>query len=82
MRLWVNGTLRQDGTTASMIFDVHHLVWYLRQFMVLHPGDVINSGTAAGVALGLEGNPYLRAGDVVALEINGLGRSEQKLVQA
>lgn len=82
MRLWVNGLQRQHGTSADMIFDVRHVIWYLSQFMVLHPGDVINTGTPAGVALGLPGNPYLRAGDVVELEIDGLGRAAQRLVQA
>lgn len=82
LRLWVNGRPRQDGTTANMIFGIRHVVWYLSQFMVLHPGDVINTGTPAGVALGLPGTPYLRAGDVVALEIDGLGRAQQTLVQA
>jgi 2-keto-4-pentenoate hydratase/2-oxohepta-3-ene-1,7-dioic acid hydratase in catechol pathway len=82
LRLWVNGTLRQDGTTANMIFGIRHVVWYLSQFMVLNPGDLINTGTPAGVALGLPGNPYLRAGDVVELEIDGLGRARQEMVQA
>ena len=82
LKLWVNGTLRQDGTTANMIFGIRHVVWYVSQFMVLNPGDIINTGTPAGVALGIEGNPYLRAGDVVELEIEGLGRARQHLVQA
>jgi 2-keto-4-pentenoate hydratase/2-oxohepta-3-ene-1,7-dioic acid hydratase in catechol pathway len=82
LRLWVNGVQRQNGSTANMIFGVHHVIWYLSQFMVLHPGDLINTGTPAGVALGLPGNPYLRAGDVVELEIDGLGRARQELVQA
>ena len=83
MRLWVNDTLRQNGTTANMIFGVNHIVWYLSQFMVLQPGDIINTGTPAGVALGQpDPKPYLRAGDVVALEIDGLGRARQELKQA
>jgi len=82
LKLWVNGTLRQDGTTANMIFGIRHIVWYVSQFMVLNPGDIINTGTPAGVALGIEGNPYLRAGDIVELEIEGLGRARQELVQA
>ncbi|WP_345762492.1 fumarylacetoacetate hydrolase family protein [Diaminobutyricibacter sp. McL0608] len=82
LRLWVNGEARQDGTTANMLFSVAHVIWYLSQFMVLHPGDVINTGTPAGVALGIPGNPYLRAGDVVELEIDGLGRARQGMVQA
>ncbi len=82
LRLWVNGELRQNGSTSAQIFSVAHVVWYLSQFMVLHPGDLINTGTPAGVALGIPGQPYLRAGDVVELEIDGLGRSRQALVQA
>jgi 2-keto-4-pentenoate hydratase/2-oxohepta-3-ene-1,7-dioic acid hydratase in catechol pathway len=82
LRLRVNGETRQDGTTADMLFSVAHVVWYLSQFMVLRPGDLINTGTPAGVALGIEGNPYLRAGDTVELEIDGLGRASQKMVQA
>jgi 2-keto-4-pentenoate hydratase/2-oxohepta-3-ene-1,7-dioic acid hydratase in catechol pathway len=78
LRLWVNGEPRQDGTTEQMIFGVHHLVWYVSQFLVLHPGDVINTGTPAGVALGRPDKPYLRAGDIVELEIDGLGRQRQR----
>ncbi|MBO0841217.1 MAG: fumarylacetoacetate hydrolase family protein [Sciscionella sp.] len=77
LRLSVNGERRQDGNTANMIFDVDYLVWYLSQFMVLRPGDVINTGTPAGVALGRPDRPYLRAGDVVELDIDGLGRQRQ-----
>ena len=82
LRLWVNGEQRQNGSTADMIFGVHHLVWYLSQFMVLRPGDVINTGTPAGVAMGMPGQPYLRAGDVVELEIDGLGQQRQTFQQA
>lgn len=77
MRLSVNGEIRQDGTSANQIFGVHHVVWYLSQFMVLRPGDLINTGTPAGVALGLPGEPYLRDGDVVELSIDGLGTARQ-----
>ena len=82
LRLWVNGTLRQDGNTKNMIFDVAHIIWYLSQFMVLLPGDVINTGTPAGVALGLPDHPYLMAGDTVELEIDGLGTQRQTFGQA
>lgn len=77
LRLWVNGELRQDGSTRDMIFGVNYLIWYISQFMVLRPGDVINTGTPAGVAMARPGQPYLRAGDVVELEIDGLGRQRQ-----
>ncbi|MFC7987631.1 fumarylacetoacetate hydrolase family protein [Streptomyces sp. NPDC057336] len=80
LRLWVNGELKQDGTTADQIFPVGEVVRYVSQFMVLRPGDVINTGTPAGVAMGQpEPKPYLRAGDVVELEIEGLGRQRQEL---
>ncbi|MEU2787773.1 fumarylacetoacetate hydrolase family protein [Streptomyces sp. NPDC007100] len=80
VRLWVNGTLRQDGTTAEQIFPVAEVIRYLSRFMTLYPGDVVNTGTPAGVAMGHpEPKPYLRAGDVVELEIDGLGRQRQEL---
>ncbi|NED94846.1 fumarylacetoacetate hydrolase family protein [Phytoactinopolyspora alkaliphila] len=82
LQLWVNGELRQDGNTKNLIFGIGHVVWYLSQFMVLEPGDLINTGTPAGVALGMAGQPYLKPGDVVELEIDGLGRQRQVFVQA
>lgn len=83
LRLWVNGELKQSGSTSDMIFGVHFVIWYLSQFMVLRPGDLINTGTPAGVALGQpEPKPYLRADDVVTLEIDGLGRATQTFAQA
>ncbi|WP_030610323.1 fumarylacetoacetate hydrolase family protein [Streptomyces achromogenes] len=83
LRLWVNGELKQDGTTAEQIFPVGEVVRYLSHFMALYPGDVINTGTPAGVAMGApEPKPYLRAGDVVELEIAGLGRQRQELKDA
>lgn len=80
LRLAVNGRKRQDGNTSDMIFGVGYLIWYLSQYMVLEPGDLINTGTPAGVALGLPDHPYLRAGDRVHLEIDGLGWAEQQFV--
>ena len=83
LRLWVNDELKQDGTTADMIFGVLHVIQYLSRFMVLRPGDLINTGTPAGVALGRpDPKPYLRAGDVVTLEIDHLGRATQTVAQA
>ncbi|MEU0885252.1 fumarylacetoacetate hydrolase family protein [Lentzea sp. NPDC005914] len=83
MRLWVNGEIKQNSSTKNMIFPVAEIVRYLSQFLVLRPGDVINTGTPAGVALGqAEPKPYLRAGDVVELEIEGLGKQRQTLGQA
>ncbi|MGW4278027.1 fumarylacetoacetate hydrolase family protein [Streptomyces seoulensis] len=83
LRLWVNGELRQDGSTAQQIFPVAEVVRYVSRFMTLYPGDVINTGTPAGVAMGQpEPKPYLRSGDVVELEIDGLGRQRQQLKEA
>ena len=82
LRCWVNGELRQDGSTKDMIFSVAAIVHYLSQFMLLEPGDLVNTGTPAGVALGMAGQPYLRAGDVVELEADGLGRQRQVMAQA
>ncbi|MEV8623675.1 fumarylacetoacetate hydrolase family protein [Streptomyces sp. NBC_01268] len=82
LRLAVNGDTRQDGDTQNMIFGVAHVVWYLSRYMVLNPGDIINTGTPAGVALGLPGTPYLRAGDVVELSIDGLGTQRQTFAHA
>lgn len=82
LRLSVNGERRQDGSTANLIFDVGYVVWYLSQYMLLEPGDVINTGTPAGVALGRADKPYLRAGDVVELEIDGLGVARQEFAAA
>ena len=83
MRLWVNGEIKQNSSTKNMIFPIAEIVRYLSQFLVLRPGDVINTGTPAGVALGQpEPKPYLRAGDVVELEIEGLGKQRQTLGQA
>jgi len=82
LRLSVNGRKRQDGSTSNMIFGVGYLIWYLSQYMVLEPGDLVNTGTPAGVALGLPDHPYLRDGDRVQLEIDGLGQAEQRFVAA
>jgi 2-keto-4-pentenoate hydratase/2-oxohepta-3-ene-1,7-dioic acid hydratase in catechol pathway len=81
LRSWVNGEPRQDSHTSDMIFPVAYLVWHLSQYLVLDPGDVINTGTPQGVAL--SGRfPYLKAGDLVEMEIEGLGRQRQSVVEA
>ncbi|WP_338757998.1 fumarylacetoacetate hydrolase family protein [Nocardia vulneris] len=77
LRSFVNGAARQDSTTADLIFDVGYLVWHLSQYAVLEPGDIINTGTPAGVALSGR-YPYLRAGDLVEVEIEGIGRAGQR----
>ncbi|MCX5051605.1 MULTISPECIES: fumarylacetoacetate hydrolase family protein [unclassified Streptomyces] len=82
LHLSVNGVKRQDGHTSDMIFPVEHIVSYLSQYMVLEPGDVINTGTPAGVALGLPGTPFLRSGDTVELSVDGLGSQRQTFAQA
>ena len=76
LRTWVNGELRQDGSTADLVFGVAEVIRYLSWFTVLEPGDLVNTGTPAGVALGQpDPKPYLRPGDVVECEIDGLGRT-------
>lgn len=82
LRLWlnVNGKKMQDGNTKTFIFKIPFLVSYLSQFMTLLPGDVISTGTPAGVGLGFNPPFYLKPGDVVELGIDGLGTSTQKVV--
>ena len=82
MQLDVNGQRRQTGSTSTMIFSVAHIVWYLSQFMVLEPGDVINTGTPPGVGMGMQPPVFLQDGDVVELEIDGLGRQRQNVRSA
>ena len=81
MFLDVSGTRRQTGSTRTMIFGVRHLVHYISQFMTLHPGDVITTGTPPGVGLGMKPPKFLKAGDVVTLGIDGLGEQRQKVVK-
>ncbi|MDR3693029.1 fumarylacetoacetate hydrolase family protein [Mucilaginibacter sp.] len=82
LRLWlkVNGKIMQDGTTANFIFNLPTLVSYTSQFMTLLPGDIISTGTPAGVGLGMKPPVYLKAGDVIELGIDGLGEAKQVLV--
>jgi 2,4-didehydro-3-deoxy-L-rhamnonate hydrolase len=80
MWLKVNGEFRQRSSTREMIFDVPTLVSYVSQFMTLLPGDVISTGTPAGVGLGMRPPQYLKAGDVVELGIDHLGEARQKVV--
>lgn len=81
MWLEVNGVRRQNGSTATMVYGVRHLVAYLSQFMSLQPGDIISTGTPPGVGMGLKPPVYLKAGDVVTLGIEGLGNQRQVVVQ-
>ncbi len=80
MWLDVNGVRRQSGSTANMIFDPATIVRYVSQFLVLEPGDLINTGTPAGVGMGLDPQVWLAPGDVVELGIEGLGRQRQNVL--
>jgi 2-keto-4-pentenoate hydratase/2-oxohepta-3-ene-1,7-dioic acid hydratase in catechol pathway len=80
MWLTVNGKTYQNGSTKTMVYGVAHLVSYLSQFMTLHPGDVISTGTPPGVGLGQKPPHYLKAGDVVELGIQGLGQQRQDVI--
>ena len=80
MTLDVNGERRQNGTTANMIFKIPFLLAYVTQFMVLEPGDVVTTGTPAGVALGMKPPVWLKAGDVLTLAIDKLGTQRQLVV--
>jgi len=82
LRMWlkVNGQTMQEGSTQTMVYGVAHLVSYLSQFMTLHPGDVISTGTPPGVGMGMKPPKYLRAGDVVELGIDGLGQQRQDVI--
>ncbi len=82
LTLDVNGVPRQRGTTATMIFSVLEVVRYVSQFMVLEPGDLLNTGTPPGVGMGRTPTAYLRAGDVVDLSVTGLGQQRQRFVPA
>jgi 2,4-didehydro-3-deoxy-L-rhamnonate hydrolase len=81
LKLWLklNGQMMQDGTTANLIFKIPFLISYISQFMTLLPGDVISTGTPAGVGLGMNPQVYLKDGDVMELGIEGLGTSKQSV---
>jgi len=80
MWLTVNGEKMQDGNTSNLIFNIPHIVSYLSQFMSLLPGDIISTGTPAGVGMGMNPPRYLKPGDVIELGIDGLGNSRQNVV--
>lgn len=80
MWLKVNGETMQDGSTRTMVYQVPFLIHYLSQFMTLHPGDVISTGTPPGVGMGMRPQRFLKAGDVVELGIEGLGSQRQQVV--
>lgn len=78
LELRVNGEIRQSSDTSQMIFSPTQIVWYLSQFMVLEPGDIINTGTPAGVGLGSDAHKYLKQGDVIETSISGLGTQRNR----
>ncbi len=82
LRLWLklNGKTMQDGTTANFIFNIPFVIAYTSKFMTLLPGDVISTGTPAGVGLGMKPNLYLKPGDVIELGVDGLGSAKQNLI--
>lgn len=84
LKMWltVNGRMFQNGTSATMVYGVRFLVSYLSQFMSLHPGDIISTGTPPGVGLGQKPNIFLKPGDVMELGIEGLGQQRQVCVAA
>ncbi len=82
LRMWLklNGKTMQDGNSSNLIFKIPHLIHYLSQFMTLLPGDIISTGTPAGVGLGMKPPVFLKPGDVMELGIDGLGVSRQEVV--
>ena len=82
LRLSVNGVVRQNGSTADMVFSVAHVVWYLSQFMVLHPGDLVNTGTPAGVGAFHRPPRWIQPGEVLTSEIEGVGSIVTRFVAA
>jgi 2-keto-4-pentenoate hydratase/2-oxohepta-3-ene-1,7-dioic acid hydratase in catechol pathway len=82
LRLWcsVDGEMRQDSNTNDLLFGINHIIWYISQFMELHPGDIINTGTPFGVGLGFKPPKYLRAGNILRTGIEGIGEVESPLV--
>lgn len=82
MELWVNGEKKQDGSSSTMIFNVKYLIHYLSQFMTLEAGDLITTGTPPGVGMGQNPPQYLKAGDIIELSIEGLGKQKQVCVDA
>ena len=81
VRCWVNGELRQDGPTENMIFDIPALIETISRGITLYPGDVIATGTPAGVGMGMTPPRYLATGDVVRVEVEGLGSIENEFVE-
>ena len=83
LRLWLelNGKRVQNGSTATMVYDVYFIVAYVSQFFTLMPGDIITTGTPPGVGMGMKPPRYLEPGDVMRLSVQGLGEQQQKVVR-
>ena len=82
LKTWINGELRQNGTTSNLIFDVPAIISFLSQQLTLEPGDVIATGTPSGVGLGMKPQVWLQPGDTIRMEIEGLGAIENEVVAA
>ena len=84
LKMWLdgNGKRMQDGSTKTMVYGVNYLVSYLSQFMSLHPGDIISTGTPPGVGMGMKPQVFLKHGDMMKLGIEGLGEQAQKTISA
>lgn len=82
LRIWckVDGEIRQDSSTSDLLFGINHIVWYISQFMELFPGDVINTGTPAGVGMGFNPTRYLRAGQRIETGISGIGEITSNVI--
>lgn len=82
LRIWckVDGEMRQDSSTSDLLFGIKHIVWYISQFMELFPGDVINTGTPAGVGMGFKPTRYLRAGQRIETGISGIGEIASNVI--
>ena len=82
LRLWcsLDGEMRQDSNTNDLLFGINHIIWYVSQFMELHPGDIINTGTPFGVGLGFKPPKYMRAGNVLRTGIEGIGEIESAVI--
>jgi len=81
IRTWINGELRQDGNTHNLIFDVPAIISFLSQQLTLEPGDMIATGTPAGVGLGMKPQVWLQPGDQVRMEIEGIGVLENPVTE-
>lgn len=82
LHIWceVDGEMRQDSRTSDLLFGINHIVWYISQFMELFPGDIINTGTPAGVGMGFNPTKYLKAGQVIKTGISGIGEIQNTCV--